>query len=84
VLKAQADKIAAALKAVERGEAVDIIDARGKFAAARHKEAVKFAVIMDDKTLAIEIRWDTIRQMSETGIAEWILRYMRGARESVH
>ena len=82
-LKAQADKIAAALKAAARGETV-VSDPTGKIAAALTREAIKFAVVMDDKILSVEMPWATIRTMSEAGIAEYILKHMREARDPVH
>ncbi|MDE2101679.1 MAG: hypothetical protein KGL39_30820 [Patescibacteria group bacterium] len=83
VLKAQADHIAQIVKAVERGEK-PAADVGGRIAAARKRDSVKFAVIMDDKTLSIEMPWSMIRDTSEVGIAEYILKYMRGAREATH
>lgn len=81
VLKAQANKIAATIKAVERGDA-GAYDPGGKIAAARTRESVTFGVVMDDKTLKIEMPWAKIRETSESGIAEYILKQMRGARNA--
>lgn len=87
LLKAQADKIAMALKAAERGEKIDVrwgkIDMRfvEKIAAARGKESFKFGIVMDDKTVVIEIPWASIRRMSETELAMFILAQMRAKRE---
>lgn len=82
-LKAQADKIAQMLKAFERGEKIE-----GRFAekliAARDTPSVKFGIVMDDKVLTIEMPWETIRSTSEVGIAEFILKHMRGSREETH
>ncbi|WP_439399115.1 hypothetical protein ACRQ5Q_17065 [Bradyrhizobium sp. PMVTL-01] len=83
VLKAQADNIARIVKAVERGEN-PLDDRGGKIAAARNRDTVKFGVVMDDKLIMIDMAWATIREMSEVGIAEYILKYMRGARETQH
>ena len=83
-LKAEADKIAAQLKALERGE-VNAPDPLGKVAAARAgKQALTFAVVMDDKILKIEMPWATIVSLSEAGISEWILKHMRESREVTH
>lgn len=79
-LQAQADKTAAMLKAASRGEG----EAARKMAGALLKESVKFAVVMDDKTLIMELRWNEIRELSESGIAAYILKYMRDNRDSVH
>lgn len=83
VLKAQADKIAKTIKAVERGES-PVEDRGGKIAAARNKETFKVGVVMDDKVVIIDMAWTTIRANSEVGLAAYILKLMRGARESVH
>jgi hypothetical protein len=82
VLKEQADRIAAALKAAERGEKI-AADPGGKIAGARDRETVTFGVVMDDKFLKIEMPWTTVRETSEAGIAEYILKHMRGARDAV-
>ena len=82
-LKAQADTIAARLKAWDRGE-LDANDSTGKVAAARARESIKFAVAMDDKVLSIEMPWSKIRSTSEAGISEYILRHMREQRDAAH
>ena len=79
-LKAQADKIAATLKAVERGEKIDVHFAE-KIAAARDKDSFTVGVVMDDKIIKIEMPWATIRETSEAGLADWILDQMREARD---
>lgn len=63
-LKAQADKIAATLKAAERGEKIDVQFAE-KINAAREKESFKVGIIMDDKIISIEMPWATVRTTSE-------------------
>lgn len=83
VLKAQADKIAKTVKAVERGEN-PIEDRGGKIAAARDKPGIKFGVVMDDKVITVEMTWATIRETSEVGMAEYILKQMREARDVHH
>ena len=82
-LKAQADKIAATLKAAERGEKIDVRFAE-KIEAARTKESFKVGIVMDDKIITIEMPWATIRGTNETGIAEYILNQMREARNAVN
>jgi hypothetical protein len=82
ILKAQADKIAATLKAAERGEKIDVRFAE-KIEAARGKDAFTVGIMMDDKLIKIEMPWATIRSTSEVGLAEYILRQMRGARDTV-
>ena len=82
VLKAQAEHIAKLVKAIERGEN-PVEDRGGKLAAARGRESVTFGVVMDDKFIKIEMPWSTIRETSEVGIAEFILKQMRGACDTV-
>jgi hypothetical protein len=83
VLKAQADHIAKMVKAIERGEN-PTEDRGGKLAAARNRASVKFGVVMDDKVLTIDMTWVTIHQTSEVGLAEYILKQMREARDAEH
>lgn len=82
-LKAQADKIAAMIKAAERGEKVDVRFAE-KLAAARFKDGFKVGIVMDDKVITIEMPWATIRDANEVGLAEYVLKQMRGARDAVN
>ena len=82
VLKTQAAYMARTLKAVARGETV-IEDRGGKLALARLQDTVTFAVAMDDKILKIEMGWKTIQESSEAGLAEYIVKQMREARDGV-
>lgn len=75
-LKAQADKIAATIKAAERGEKIDTRFAE-KIEAARGKESFEVGIVMDDKVITIEMPWTTIRSTNEVGLAEYILGQMR-------
>ena len=81
-LKAQADRIAATLKAAERGEKIDVRFAE-KIEAARSKDSFKAGIVMDDKVITIEMPWAMIRATSEIGLAEYILNQMREARNTV-
>ncbi|WP_414461786.1 hypothetical protein [Hyphomicrobium sp. DY-1] len=83
-LKSEADKIAAKLKAIERGDALGVPDPAGKIAAARERGSINCAVVMDDKILKIEMPWSMIKESSESGISEFILKHMREARDAVH
>jgi hypothetical protein len=83
VLKAQADKIAKVIKAVERGEN-PIEDVGGKIAASREKGSFKTGIVMDDKVITIEMTWAKIRETSEVALAEMVLRDMRGRRDTAH
>jgi hypothetical protein len=82
-LKAQADKIAATLKAAERGENIDVRFAE-KINAARDKESFKIAIVMDDKIITIEMPWTMIHSTTETGLAEYVLNQMRESRQTTH
>jgi predicted hotdog family 3-hydroxylacyl-ACP dehydratase len=75
-LRFQADIIAKALKLAEAGD-TSIGGHAGQLAAARGKDAVTFGVIMDDKALKITMPWTQIRETTEAGIAEFIMRQMR-------
>ena len=80
-LKAQADNIAFMLKAAERGDKIDVRFAE-KIEAARNEESIVFAVFMDDKIIKIDMPWVKLRETSEVGLAEYILKQMREDRES--
>ena len=82
-LKAQADKIATTLKAAERGEKIDVRFAE-KIDTARGTDSFKFGIVMDDKIITIEMPWATIRSTNEAGLAEYVLRQMREARDVVN
>jgi hypothetical protein len=82
VLKAQADKIAATIKAAELGEKIDARFAE-KIDAARAKETFKVGIVMDDKVITLELAWATIRSTGEVGLSEYIIRLMREARDTV-
>jgi hypothetical protein len=81
-LKAQADKIAKTMKAVERGERV-AADPAGKIAAALARGMVKFGILMDDKIITVEMPTAVIRESSEAAISEWVINYMRGIAPTV-
>lgn len=79
-LRTQAVRIAATLKAAERGDKVDARFAH-KIAEARAMESFKAGVVMDDKVIIIDMPWATIRGTTEAALAEWILDQMREARD---
>lgn len=81
VLKAQADKIAATIKAAERGEKIDVRFAE-KIDAARNTPSFKVGIVMDDKIITIDMPWATIRSTSEVGLSEYILKQMRETRDN--
>lgn len=82
-LKAQADKIAQLLKAAEHGDKIDVQFAE-KIEAARNKESFKAGIVMDDKTIILDIPWVTIRHQSEAGLSEYIVKLMRESRDTVN
>lgn len=81
-LKGQADDIARRLKALERGEGAIVSDPAGRIEAAQGRETITFGIVMDDKLIKIEIAWATIRAHSEAGLAEFVLKHMRGQRDN--
>lgn len=83
VLKRQADEIARIIKASERDEYGDAAWRR-KVKLARAKPTLSVGVVMDDKNITVELPWSTIRESSEVGLAEYVLKLMRGTREAVH
>lgn len=82
-LRAQADKIAATLKAAERGDKIDARFAE-KIHAARANGSLKVGIVMDDKVIALEISWPTIRDTTEVGLSEYILRLMTEAPDAAN
>ncbi len=79
-LKAQANHIAEMLKRFERGEKIDVRFAE-KLEAARARESFKFAVVMDDKTVIIEMPWTVMRDTTQDALEEYIVDQMRGSRD---
>lgn len=82
-LKMQADRIATILKKAERGEPIPG-QFMEKIVAARNQSTLKMAIVMDDKIITLKIAWETIRNTSEVGLAEYILRQMREDRDAVN
>jgi hypothetical protein len=81
-LRAQANNIASLLKKAERGEKIDERFAE-KIARARGRDSFKAGIVMDDKTIVLELPWTTIRETTEAGLAEFILGQMREARDAL-
>lgn len=83
-LTGQARKIAATLKAAERGQKIDPrFDER--FAAARRtKESFRVGIVMDDKIITVEMPWVAIQGMTEVGLATYIVGLMREARDALN
>lgn len=80
VLRAQAEKIAAQIKAMENGAPPPVPDPAGKIAASHESGLFTFGVAMDDKTIKIAMAWDAIRSMSAEMLAKTIFRAMREER----
>jgi len=73
-LKAQADKIAKALK-----------DPRTpQVRAARQKPSFKAGIVMDDKVLTLEMPWSLIDATTEPALSEYILDLMRETKAVAH
>lgn len=79
-LKAQANKIAATLKAAERGEKVDATFAEKIAAARATKGSIKVGIVMDDKIITLEMPWGTISSISEWELSKYIVDQMQEAR----
>jgi hypothetical protein len=82
-LQAHADKIAQALKRMERGEKVESTNGLDLEAKARNGPSIKFAVAMSDKTLIIDLTWATIAAKSEAELAAFLVKHMRGERKLI-
>jgi hypothetical protein len=77
-LRAQADKIAKTLKAVERGDPVAFQnDHDGKVAASRAKPTVTFGIAMDDKIVQVTLSWSRIAETDERFLSDFIIGQMR-------
>lgn len=83
VLEAQARKIAATLKAAERGDPVEAKFAE-KVAEARAGADLTIGVVMDDKLIKLTMNWPTIRDTTESGLAEYIFGLMREERRAAN
>jgi hypothetical protein len=83
-LKEQADRIAAMLKAFERGDLSGIPGADAhmmtRLGAARLKGEFKTGIVMDDKVLIVTIPWPTIAESGEAALSAYLLRLMREER----
>lgn len=76
VLQAQANTIAATLKAAERGEGnADVM------AKARATGKAIIGIVMDDKIVTLTIPFETIKTSSEVALAAYVLKHMKGQRD---
>lgn len=81
-LTGQARKIAATLKAAERGQKIDPRFDKGFAAARRTRESFKVGIVMDDKIITIEMPWAAIQGTTESWLATYIVGLMREARDA--
>lgn len=74
VLKAQADKIAAALKHP------------GARARSKHplKDTVNVGIVMDDKVITLDMPWSLIAETTQQALSEYVLDKMRETGGAVH
>jgi hypothetical protein len=82
VLQKQADAMANLIMRAARGEKVDA-KIMGRVKAARDAgHPLKVGVMMDDKTIILELAWDTIANTSEAGLSQYILKLMQERRDN--
>jgi hypothetical protein len=81
LLKAQANMIAATIRAAERGEKVDARFA-AKLEAARIRETFSVGVLMDDKVVVLKLSWEKIRTTDEAALAEYIFKLMQETKDA--
>lgn len=82
VLKAQSDKIAAMIKAFERGEPVDP-NFDTQIREARLRNCFRIGLVMDDKIIKIDLLWTLINSVGEVALSEYILKLMQERRETL-
>ena len=80
VLMQQAGEIARKMKAIEAGQPVH--DPGGKIAASKKNGIFRPAIVMDDKTVIIEISWETVKVADEKDLAAYILGLIREERRA--
>ncbi len=76
MLQIRANKIAAQVKLTATIEKITG-PAAAQVAAARERPSVKFATILDDAVINLEMTWAAIRQMSEAELAKLIIARIR-------
>lgn len=82
-LKREADEIAKSLKMVERGEFLPS-DPLGRIAASKKTGVFRLGMVMDDKTIFVDITWKQIKETSEVALATWILKQTKNVRDTHH
>lgn len=78
-LRAQAHKIATALKDAALGKPV-ANDPLGKIEASKARGYIDFAIAMDDKILKIQIPWATINELALPLLCDFIFDQMSEAK----
>ena len=75
-LEQQAGGIASILKKAERGGPVGVLWAGG-LRLARTRPTFKADIIMDDKTIILELTWTLIKETEEKALVEYIINQMQ-------
>lgn len=80
-LQRRSDKMAAKLKAWERGDIAS--DVTGKIAEWRKRDVVAFSVPVDEGAVTFEMPWAVIAEASEAELSFFILKGVRETRDGV-
>lgn len=80
MLKAQADSIADTLRKAERGR-YPSVQFKKKVEEARAKPSIVVGIVMDDKTIKLDIPWKNIRETTKESLSEYILGLMQETRK---
>lgn len=83
VLEAQAKHIARTIKEWEKGNPVDP-RFKASIEAAKGRDFLSVGVVMDDKTLKLDMPWAVIREHTRDELAAWILSHMQERRETLN
>ncbi len=83
VLRTEARGIATNLKRAADGVSIGN-DPQGKIAASKAKGFVKIAIVMDDKTITLDIPWKDIEKLTHAQLSEFILDLMMETRKTTH
>ena len=84
-LRAEADLMASTIIKAVRGHAgADPSMAQAVEKARAAGPSFKFAVVMDDKALTIEMTWEALAETDAAGLSEYILKQMQERRDAVN
>lgn len=75
-LEQQAKSIASILKKAERGEPIGVLWAE-RLKLARTRPTFKAGIVMDDKTIILELTWTLIKETEEKALVEYIINQMQ-------